>query len=294
MPSDLQRVARGLVECLDEVPEVVAHLQRTAVRCRENAAVVVAASHGYATTAVHQLDAAARACEQAADYLSMAPPKARAWADRLVGESRRSDRPNAQSADRNKATGGAGDVAERDLLGRVTRTSLPFKPLEDAEGKEPPLIEVARKAFEKFRKKQEKDEEKREEPEALEFEIVVAESGEVEVVDQDLPEERDFEIKAELDKAAAELLKAMEESSKQSWTAATITITPNRVVAAFTYPDLPEPSDPPAIEVELPDAPAADNDAPQQIEVPEIAVALETPSASDPRGEWRTARPSEG
>ncbi len=285
MPSDLQRVARGLVECLDEVPDVVAHLQRTAVRCRENAAVVVAASHGYATTAVHQLDAAARACEQAADYLSMAPPKARAWADRLVGESRRSDRPNAQSADRNKATGGVGDVAERDLLGRVTRTSLPFKPLQDAEGKEPPLIEVARKAFEKFRKKQEKDEEERLEPEALEFEIVVAESGEVEVVDQDPLKERDFELKVELDQAATELLKAMEESSKQSWTAATIAITPNRVVATFTYPDLPESSEPPVIEVDLPDAPPVDNDAPQEIEVPEIEVVLEKPADDEPRAD---------
>ena len=34
MPSELQRVARGLVDCLDEVPAVVAHLQRTAARCR--------------------------------------------------------------------------------------------------------------------------------------------------------------------------------------------------------------------------------------------------------------------
>ena len=129
MPSDLQRVARGLVECLDEVPQVVAHLQRTAERCRENAALAIAASHGRATVAAQQLDAAARACEQAAHYLSMAPPKAKAWAERLVGASRSSDRPDAQSADRNRTTGGSSGIAERDLFGRVTRTSLPFKPL---------------------------------------------------------------------------------------------------------------------------------------------------------------------
>ncbi len=62
MPSDLQRVARGLVDCLDEVPQVVLHLQRTADRCRENAAVAIAASHGRATVAAQQLDAPARAC----------------------------------------------------------------------------------------------------------------------------------------------------------------------------------------------------------------------------------------
>jgi hypothetical protein len=107
MPSDLQRVARGLVECLDQVPHVVAHLQRTAARCRENAAVVIAVSGGRAMVAAQQLDAAARACEEAAHYLSMAPPKTRAWAERLIGPqldgSRQAD---PGSADRNPLTGG--------------------------------------------------------------------------------------------------------------------------------------------------------------------------------------------
>lgn len=85
MPSDLLRVARRLVECLDQVPGVVDHLQRTATRCRENAAVVIAVSGGRATTAAQQLDAAARACDEAAHYLSMAPPRTRAWAERLIG-----------------------------------------------------------------------------------------------------------------------------------------------------------------------------------------------------------------
>jgi hypothetical protein len=289
MPSDLQRVARGLVECLDEVPQVVAHLQRTAERCRENAALAIVASQGRATVAAQQLDAAARACEEAAHYLSMAPPKAKAWAERLVGAPRSSDRPDARSADRNKATGGSGDVAERDLFGRIKRFSLPFKPLEDAEGKEPPLITVARKAFEKLRKKQQKDEEQRAEYEPLEVEIVVAESGQVEVVDTDPPEERDYEIKVELDTAATELLKAMEEHGKQSWTAATITIDPDRVTATFTYPDLPEPAEPAVIDVELPDptTPAPDRPTPATVDVPELDVPLDEPPdfdlAVDPR-----------
>ncbi|MFF1821143.1 DddA-like double-stranded DNA deaminase toxin [Kribbella sp. NPDC058245] len=102
MPSDLQRVARGLVECLDEVPQVLHHLQRTAARCRESAAL---AAQGGATVAAHQLDAAARACEAAAHYLSMAPPKARAWADRLVGGGSGTDRPSSDSAERNPFAG---------------------------------------------------------------------------------------------------------------------------------------------------------------------------------------------
>src|SRR5882757_4534617 len=104
MPSDLQRVAQGLVECLDEVPAVVMHLQRTAERCRENAALAIAASQGRATVAAQQLDAAARACEEAAHYLSMAPPRAKAWAQRLVGGGSGA-RPDASSADRDRTTG---------------------------------------------------------------------------------------------------------------------------------------------------------------------------------------------
>ncbi|WBQ07849.1 hypothetical protein [Kribbella sp. CA-293567] len=286
MPSDLQRVAQGLVECLNEVPQMVAYLHRTAARCRDDAALAISASKGQATVAAQQLDAAAYACEQAAHYLSMAPPKAKAWAEGLVGESRSSDRPNAQSADRNRATGGSADVARRDLLGRVTRTSLPFKPQEHAEGKEAPLIVVARKAFEKLRKKQEKDDEQREAPEELELEIVVAETGEVEIVEQDeAPEERDFEIKVELDKAAAELLKSMEESGKQSWVAATVVIEADRVTGEFTYPDEPVPSAVPVIvDVQLPEPVVEPGDGPAagEVGVPEIHVALADLPGFDP------------
>lgn len=287
MPSDLQRVARGLVECLNEVPAVVAHLQRTAERCRENAALAIAASQGQATVAAQQLDAAARACEQAAHYLSMAPPKTKAWAERLVGAPRSSDRPDAQSADRNRVTGGSSDLASRDLFGRVTRFSLPFKPLEDAEGKEPPLITVARKAFEKLRKQQEKDAEEYEQPEELEFEILVTETGELEVFEEfEPPEDRDYEIKVELDAAARDLLKSMEEHGKQSWTAATILIAPDKVTATFTYPEeQPPPTPPPVmIDVELPEptAQAPDNQPPHNIEVPEIDAALDDVPDFDP------------
>jgi hypothetical protein len=36
MASDLQRVAQALVECLDQIPDMVSYLQRLAVRCRES------------------------------------------------------------------------------------------------------------------------------------------------------------------------------------------------------------------------------------------------------------------
>ncbi|GAA3594510.1 hypothetical protein [Kribbella ginsengisoli] len=285
MPSDLQRVARGLVECLNEVPAVVAHLQRTAERCRENAALAIAASQGQATVAAQQLDAAARACEQAAHYLSMAPPKTKAWAERLVGAPRSSDRPDAQSADRNRTTGGSSDLATRDLFGRVTRFSLPFKPLEDSEDFEPPLITVARKAFEKLRKQQEKDAEEYEQPEELEFEILVTETGELEVFEEiEPPEDRDYEIKVELDKAAGELLKSMEESGKQTWTAATILIEPDKVTATFTYPDErpPTPAPPVMIDVHLPEPGDFEGRPPEAIEVPEIDTALDDVADFDP------------
>jgi hypothetical protein len=264
MPSDLQRVARGLVDCLDEVPQVVLHLQRTADHCRENAALAIAASHGRATVAAQQLDAAARACEAAAHYLSMAPPKAKSWAERLIGDSRTTDRPSADSADRNKATGKVGDVVDRDSQGRTKRLSAPLKPLEPVEeSSEPPLIKVARKAFEEFRKQQEKDEESREQPEVpLEIEILVEHDGKIALLERDEDEEKDrekreeqaqqpIEITVDLGESVQELLEAMAESGKATWERATFLITTERVTATFDYPD--EPSKLPVVDIEVPD-----------------------------------------
>jgi Contact-dependent growth inhibition CdiA C-terminal domain len=265
MPSELQRVARGLVDCLDEVPSVIAHLKRTADRCRENAQVALIASHGRATVAAQQLDAAARACEAAAHYLSLAPPKARAWAEGLVGDgSSTINRPSADSADRNKATGGTGDVAERDDHGRTKRLTATFEDLEVAEDNEPPLVTVARKAFEKFRKHREKNDENRfEDP--LEVEITIAESGEVEFEERDEKEEgkredhlsRDFEITVDLTEPVKALLAAMSESTNHQWQHATLTITTNRVEATFDYPEQDRPQ-PTVVDIDLPELPTVD------------------------------------
>lgn len=87
MPSELQRVAQGLVECIDQVPHLVALLQHTAHDMRQQAAYLAQAAREQpgARIAAMQLDHAARACEEAAHYAAQAPPKAHAWATAMVG-----------------------------------------------------------------------------------------------------------------------------------------------------------------------------------------------------------------
>ncbi|MGY4770682.1 hypothetical protein ACXC9Q_27535 [Kribbella sp. CWNU-51] len=239
------------------MPAVVADLRRTAARCRENAQVALLASHGRATVAAQQLDAAARACEAAAHYLSLAPPKARAWAEHLTGDGSTTSRPSANSADRNKTTGGTGDIAERDSHGRTKRLAATFEDLEVAEDNEPPLITVARKAFEKFRKRHENDEHERDLPEEpLEVEITITESGEIEFEERDEKGNdhlrQDFAIEVDLTEPVKTLLAAMAESAGQKWQHATLTITTDRVEATFDYPDDKRPQ-PIVVDIELPD-----------------------------------------
>lgn len=90
MTSDLQRIAQSLVECLDQVPQVVAYLQRMAHRCREQAAFVGAVAGGNSTArnAALLLDDAAQRCEEAAHLAGMTPARARAWAEQMVSGAR--------------------------------------------------------------------------------------------------------------------------------------------------------------------------------------------------------------
>lgn len=88
MPSELQRVTQALLEVLDEVPRIVAYLQRTADKCRENAALIGSMSTQPSTrTAASQLDHAARSCEEAAHLASIAPHRARIWVETLMQAS---------------------------------------------------------------------------------------------------------------------------------------------------------------------------------------------------------------
>lgn len=90
MPSDLQRVAQGLIDCLDQVPAMMDRLQRLAARCRENAGMIsgMGSANPAAGNAAMMLDAAARACEEAVHHAAAAPPKARAWAEQMVTGAR--------------------------------------------------------------------------------------------------------------------------------------------------------------------------------------------------------------
>lgn len=289
MPSDLQRVARGLVDCFDEIPRVVDQLLRTAARCRENAQVALIASRGQATVAAQQLDAAARACEAAAHFLSMAPPKARGWAEGLIGTAGPStNRPSSESADRNKSTSGT-----REVQVRTRRLTATYDDLEVAEDNEPPLVTVARKAFENYRKAHEKDDQERDDENLLELEITVTETGELIFEEPDKKEEqkraerlardfeftpeseetpefeepdekaeekraerlaRDFEIDPDLTEAVKLLLDSMPDPDAEKWQHATLTITPTKIEATFDYPDQPTPA-PLIVDINLPDLP---------------------------------------
>ena len=288
MPSELQRVARGLVDCFDEIPRVVEQLTRTAARCRENAQLALLASRGQATVAAQQLDAAARACEAAAHFLSMAPPKARGWAEGLVGDRGPStNRPSSGSADRNRATGGSADL-------KVRRLTISHEDVEVVEDDEPPLITVARKAFEAYRKAHEKDDDTAE-PEPLELEITVTETGELifdeadksedqkraerltrdfefapksdeEVPELEEPDEketkqrtdrltRDFELTPDLTEAVKALLETLSED--RQWEHATLTITTDLLEATFDDPEDSPPA-PIIVDIELPDMESPD------------------------------------
>jgi hypothetical protein len=289
VPSELQKVARGLVDCFDEIPRVVDQLLRTAARCRENAQVALIASRGQATVAAQQLDAAARACEAAAHFLSMAPPKARGWAEGLIGTAGPStNRPSSDSADRNKSTSGT-----REVQVRTRRLTATYDDLEVADDNEPPLVTVARKAFENYRKTHEKDDEERDDENLLELEITVTETGELIFEEPDKKEEqrraerltrdfefvpesdeapefeepdekeeekraerlaRDFEIAPDLTEAVKLLLDSMSESEDDHWQHATLTITTTQIEATFDYPEHPTPA-PLVVDIALPDLP---------------------------------------
>ncbi|MFI5709757.1 DddA-like double-stranded DNA deaminase toxin [Kribbella sp. NPDC051620] len=111
MPSELQRVAQGLVAALDEIPRVIGYLQRTAQKCREQAGLVGGMSgNPAAQRAAMQLDDAARHCDEAVHYLSQAPPKARDWAEQMVSGVRTAE-PNNRPAGARPTTGGGSPPA---------------------------------------------------------------------------------------------------------------------------------------------------------------------------------------
>ncbi len=99
MSSELQRVAQGLVDSLDQIPAMVAYLQRTVSKLRQQATYIAALSpsNQACQNAALQVEAAAKACEDTAQLASLAPPKARAWAEQMVTGARHSTKEPASS-----------------------------------------------------------------------------------------------------------------------------------------------------------------------------------------------------
>jgi hypothetical protein len=86
MPSDLQRITQELLATLNQVPHVVAHLQRTAAWCRQQVTLVhqiYGATHPNGRELILVLDHAAHTCDHAAHT----PPKAHAWAQNLTTDT---------------------------------------------------------------------------------------------------------------------------------------------------------------------------------------------------------------
>jgi hypothetical protein len=106
--SELQRVASGLVGCLDEIPQVIADLHQTAHRCRHSATAVAQLSAGAprGRDIALLLDQAARACEEAANRCAEARETGLAWAAEKVGDG------GAPASTRSTASRGQDDRPE--------------------------------------------------------------------------------------------------------------------------------------------------------------------------------------
>jgi hypothetical protein len=114
MPSELQRVAQQLLATLDEIPRVVAYLHDRASKYRESAGWVGSMSNNpSARMAAMQLEEAGRRCEEAAHFLSLAPPKARSWVEQMVSGVRTAEPAGGSTARRPDAPGGSPPPAER-------------------------------------------------------------------------------------------------------------------------------------------------------------------------------------
>lgn len=90
MASELQRIAQELLVVIDRIPAIVAHLHELARQMRQQAAALgtMQSDNMSARHAALQLDAAARACEEAAHYAEQVPLRATAWVQEIVSGHR--------------------------------------------------------------------------------------------------------------------------------------------------------------------------------------------------------------
>ena len=100
MTSDLQRIAGDLLHYLDANPRLAAELKGAAGQCRELAGAVAELRTliPAAAASAHYLDAAARACDQAALSAAQATTTGRAWATRAVGSGGSSAAPRGRGS----------------------------------------------------------------------------------------------------------------------------------------------------------------------------------------------------
>jgi hypothetical protein len=131
--SDLERIALGLVEAVAEVPRMVEHLHRTAGRCRQQAMLVATLSgeNPAGRQAALYLEAAARACEEAAHRAALAPPEAQAWAEGKVGGSAGPPPPSGPAT---RGTASAGAAATRVDLTAVPAADDRADPVGQTDG----------------------------------------------------------------------------------------------------------------------------------------------------------------
>ncbi|MDX2972364.1 DddA-like double-stranded DNA deaminase toxin [Kribbella solani] len=114
MPSELQRVAEQLLACLNEAPRAVGYLHDRARKCREAAAWIGSQSNNpSARMAAMQLDEAARRCEEAAHYLSLAEARAKQWVEQMVSGVRTVEPSGGSTGERPLGPGGSARRAER-------------------------------------------------------------------------------------------------------------------------------------------------------------------------------------
>jgi hypothetical protein len=114
MPSELQRVAEQLLACLNEAPRAVGYLHDRARKCREAAAWIGnQSSNPSARVAAMQLDEAARRCEDAAHYLSLAEARAKQWVEQMVSGVRTVEPSGGSTGGRPLGPGGSTWPAER-------------------------------------------------------------------------------------------------------------------------------------------------------------------------------------
>jgi len=137
MTSELQRIAHGLLQYLDANPRLSADLKGAAIQCRELAGAVgeLRTLIPAAAASAYHLDAAARACDQAAQLATQATATGRSWASSTVRSGGGGGRGAAPGAQRLPKLRGSDqpDTSERDPdLSKRAESDDQVKPFEPA------------------------------------------------------------------------------------------------------------------------------------------------------------------